>query len=101
MTDRVRESRSGALRALGVGAVGLAAGAVLFGGGLRAADGAQGGVRSSESLPAITLGANEVALVRGEGGLLFLVGPGGRAAPIRFKDTELRNVPGETLLRVP
>ncbi len=58
-------------------------------------------IGAATSIPAIPFGPNELLLVKDRQGLYFIVGPNGAAAPIRFKDTDLRTVPSESLLRAP
>ena len=59
-----------------------------------------GGPVSSPGLPAITLGENELALVKGNGNYYFLVNRSGQAEAVRFRDNTLRTVPSESLLFV-
>lgn len=53
------------------------------------------------AIPAITLSANELALVKGNGGYYYLVNQQGQAEAVRFRDATLRTVPSESLLLVP
>jgi len=49
---------------------------------------------------AVTFGLDEVALVE-SGGLYFVVNARGASTPVRFRNTDLTNPPGESTLPTP
>jgi len=51
-------------------------------------------------LPVATIGANEAVVAPGPNGILFLIDSRGAVAPIRYRDTALRNIPGETFFQL-
>jgi hypothetical protein len=58
-------------------------------------------IGSASSLPAIPFTRTDLVLVKDKQGLYFVVGSNGLAAPIRYKDSDLRTVPSESLLMAP
>jgi len=59
------------------------------------------GPSSSNCLPAITLGRQDMVLLRDQAGIYFLVDAAGTVNPLRVADTDLKNMPGRSLLRAP
>lgn len=62
---------------------------------------AAAGPDSSNSLPAITLGRQDLVLLRDQGGVYFLLDAAGNIGPVRVSDTDMKNVPGKSILRAP
>ena len=101
MNDHDARRGSGMFLGAALMLVGVVMGAVLSSDRGSMAYAANAGAKSSLALPAVTIGSAEVALVKEEGGRFFIIDVRGNAAPVRIKDTELRNVPGESLVFSP
>ena len=62
---------------------------------------AAGGPESSSTLPAITLGRQDMVPLRDQGGVYFLLDASGTTMPVRMSDNDMKNIPGKTILRAP
>jgi hypothetical protein len=95
---RVSERRSMFLGAA-IAIAGIAAGAMLFGPRTEIANAAEPQfVERCSTLPATVIGVNETVLISGPGGIAFIVDSRGGTMPVRYRDTDLRNIPGQSFV---
>ncbi len=80
---------------------GVLAGAMTLGGRTGEAFAGNAPHESSWSLPAISLSAGQVALVKEAGGRFLLIDTLGNAVPIKIKDISLRDSPGDSIVFAP
>ncbi len=67
----------------------------------RPAHAAMAAIGADSCLPAVPFGRDQLVLLKDKQGLYFVLDGAGLAAPIRFRDTELRTIPSESLLMAP
>ncbi|MEO1130014.1 MAG: hypothetical protein AAFX05_09980 [Planctomycetota bacterium] len=94
----VSERRSMFLGAA-IAIAGIIAGAMLFGPRTDVANAAEPQfIPGCSNLPATVIGVNETVLMSGPSGIAFIVDSRGGTIPVRYRDTDLRSIPGQSFL---
>lgn len=99
MNDLTRARHRAMLVGALIAVLGCFGATALLGG--RPAQGQQARTSTGLTLPAVTLSPGQIALVKDASGRFFLIDTQGNAAPVRFRDTVLRDSPGESILLAP